>query len=130
MPDLKEKSMALVASVASVNLNSVATTNLFTVPADKVFVPSHVIIRDLSADAASTVCTFGQTGAKTDFLGSQTLSNLSAAGKAGILQPIPNATTVVIVEYTEAEIFCIDVTTGAGGACTCTVDVYGTLSDE
>ncbi len=64
---------------------------------------------------------------KDDFLAAQTLSNINAAGKAAILQPIPNATPVAVVEYTEGEIFGIDVTQAAGSACTCTADVYGTL---
>jgi len=129
MADAKEKTCALVASVASVNLNAVAATTLYTVPAGKTFVPHFVVVRALSADAALAVATFGQSGDKDDFLGAQTLSGLSAAGKAGILQPVPNATTVAVVEYTAGEVFVIDVTTAADGACTATVDVYGTLAD-
>lgn len=125
-----EKMPFLLSSTAAVDLNAVATTNLYTVPTDKKLVVMFVVLRVLSADAALTVATFGQTGAKTDFLGAQTLSGLDAAGECGILQPVPNATTVAGVEYTEGEIFCIDVTTAAGGACTCTLDVYGTLADE
>lgn len=127
--DLNEECISKLASVDSVDLNAVATTNLFTVPEGKKLVVSHVIIRNLSADAGSAVATFGQTGAKTDFLGSQTLSNLNAAAKAAVLQPVPNATPVALEEYTAAEIFCIDVTTAAGSACTATVEVFGKLAD-
>ncbi len=128
--DLKEKAMSLLKSVAAVDLNAVAFTNLVEVPPDKTMIVSHVVLRNLSADAASAVATFGQSGDKDDFLAAQTLSNISAAGKAAKLQPIPNATPVAIVEYTEGEIFGIDVTQAAGSGCTCTVEVHGKLSDE
>jgi len=35
-----------------------------------------------------------------------------------------------VIEYTAGEIFCIDVTTAAGAACTATVDVLGLMLDE
>ncbi len=127
--DLKEKALSLLKSVDAVDLNAVAFTNLLTVPPDKKMVVSHVVLRNLSADAASAIATFGQSGDKDDFLGAQTLININAAGKAAILQPIPNATPVAVVEYTEGEIFGIDVTQAAGSASTCTADVYGTLID-
>ncbi len=126
--DLKEKAVSLLSSV-SVDLNAVASTNLYTVPVGKKLVVDHVKLRDLSADAANTVATFGQSAAKTDFVGAQTLSNLNAAGKAGKIQPVPNATTPAIVEYTAGEIFVMDVTTAAGGACTCKAEVFGKLAD-
>jgi len=127
MGALNENSCALLARVTGVDLNAVAATTLYTVPAGKIFVPHYLVIRELDADAALTVCTFGQVGALTDFLGAQTLSGLNAAAAAGILMPVPNATTVKLIEYTAAEIFQIDVTTAAGGACTCTIEVFGTL---
>jgi hypothetical protein len=119
----------LLASVDSVDLNTAATTNLYTVPTGKKMVVDHIKIRKLSANATSTVVTLGKSTAKTDFLAAQTLSNLSAAGKAGKLMPVPNATPLAIVEYAAGEIFVIDVTTAAGIACTCTADVFGTLAD-
>jgi len=127
--DMNEECVSLLASVDSVDLNAVATTNLYTVPAGKKLVVDHVKIRNVSADAGSAVATFGKSGAKTDFLGSQTLSNLSAAGKAAKLQPVPNATPSAITEYAAGEIFVIDVTTAAGSACTTTVEVFGKLAN-
>jgi len=129
MSKLNEHACGMVARVESVNLNAVAATTLYTVPTAKIFVPHYLVIRELSDDAALTVATFGQVGALTDFLGAQTLSGLDAAGAAGILMPVPNATTVKITEYTAGEVFQIDVTTAAGAACTCTIEVFGTLMD-
>lgn len=127
--DMNKECISLLASVDSVNLNSVASTNLYTVPDGQKLIVDHVKPRKLSADAGNTVLTLGQSGDKDDFLGAQTLSNLNAAGKAAKLQPVPSATPPAIVEYTAGEVFVVDVTTAAGSACTATFDVFGTLSD-
>ena len=126
---LRENACAMVARVEGVNLNAVATTNLFTVPVGKIFTPHYVVLRELSGDAALLTLTLGQTGAKTDFLNTQTLSNLNAAEAVGIMQPIPHATTAKMVEYTAGEIFCVDITAADGGGETGTFEVFGTLMD-
>ncbi len=127
--DAKEKGIMMLAAVDSVDLNAVASTTLFTVPVGKKMVVDHIKLRNLSDDAGTAVVTFGQSGAKTDFVAAQTLSSLSAAGKAGKIQPVPNATTPAIVEYAAGTVFVIDVTTAAGAACTATAEVFGKLSD-
>ncbi|MCP4566834.1 MAG: hypothetical protein GY841_04545 [FCB group bacterium] len=130
MADLKENGCALLSSTASVDLNNASDTYCYEVPAGKKCVVHYVVIRNLSADADACIVDLGQSGTMDDFLSTQAIgTNLDGAGKAGILMPIPHATTVGIVEYTAGEIFVIDVTTLAGGACTCTVDVYGSLAD-
>ena len=126
-----ENLIFLLSSTASVDLNAVATTDLYTVPPGKILQVFFVGLRDLSATAAVTPgqITFGQTAAKTDFLAASVLTNLSAAEKTAIFQPIPHATVVAGIEYTAGEIFVGDVTVAAGGAATCTLDVYGRLKD-
>jgi len=125
--DMKEKAIALLGSVAAVNLNAVAFTSLLTVPPGKTAIVDHIKPHNLSAAAANAVATFGQSTAKTDFVGAQTLSNLSAAGKSCKIQPVPNATPAAIVEYAAGTSFGIDVTIAAGSACTATFDVFGHL---
>jgi len=120
---------SLLTSVSGVNLNAVATTNLYTGPPGKKFIVDHVRLRNLSATAGSAKATFGKSTAKTDFLGEQTLSNLNAAGKTTKLMPIPSATPPAAVEYAAGEIFVVDVTVAAGSACTCTLDVFGYLQN-
>ncbi len=132
MADLKENGCALLnTGGTAVDLNAApGATTLYETPAGKKMVPHYVVVRNLSADALIAAGSFGQVGALTDFLGIQTLgTNLSAAGTAGICMPIPAAVTVGVVEYTAGEIFQFDLTTAAGGACTCTMDVYGSLAD-
>ena len=126
--DLDQNAVSLLASVA-VDLNAVASTTIWTVPVGKKLVADHVKLRDLSADAANAVATIGKSTAKTDFVGAQTLSNLSAAAKAAKIQPVPSATPAAIVEYVAGDIVVIDVTTPAGGACTCTAELFGKLTD-
>ena len=208
MANLKEKAISLLSSTA-VDLNAVATTNLYTVPTGKTAWIADVIIRDVSADATAAEATFGQTGAKTDWLQRQRLfTHLNAADDAVILKrrsylegsatwdaasiadgdeeakeitvtgaalgdfclcshsvdvvdlvlsgQVTAANTVTaslanntggaldlgsgtvrarvwkldegFVEYTAAEIFCIDVTVAASVACTATVDVFGYIA--
>ncbi len=123
--NLNEECVSLLASVTGVDLNSVAFNSLYQCPPGKKWIPVAVVPRNLSATAASAQASLGESASQTDFLGTQTLSNLNAAGKAAILQPIPNATPVAIVEYDEDDDFGLDVTQAAGSACTATFDVFG-----
>lgn len=130
--DLKEISCALLASKSGVDLNGVADTEtaLYVVPTGKKAIIHKVVIRGLSASAALAVITLGKTGGACDeFLGNQTLSNLNGTTKAGILQTVPNATTVAQTILNAGESFGCEITTAAGGACTCTMDVFGHLYD-
>ena len=130
MADAKEKGLSLLSSTASVNLNAAADTetSLYTVPTGKTAVVVMAVIRSLSADTGAAVVTLGKTGGTCDqFLGDQTLSNITAsyADQCLILQPVPNATPVASLVLDAAEAFGIEITTAAGSACTCTVDVFG-----
>jgi len=126
--DMNKECISLLAS-KEVDLNAVAATTVYTVPAGMKMVVDHLKPRELSADAGNTVLTAGQSSAKTDFVGSQTLSNLSAAAKSCKIQPVPSATPAAIVEYPAGTEFVIDVTTAAGSACTATFDLLGKLSN-
>ena len=126
MADLKEKAVA-VLSETTVSLAGVAATTLYTVPTGKTCILDKVVI-SVSADAGASTVTVGQVGALTDFLPTQTLTALNVAQAAGILSPVPNATTVLHVEYTAGEIIQMDVTAANGNA-TNTVYLFGTLDD-
>ena len=127
---LNENEITKLASVASVNLNAAADTEtvLFTVPPNKSLIITHVVIRTLSATAASSVITLGKTGGSCDeWLGNQTLSGLNGTTKYGVLQPVPNATTPAGLILVAGESLGVEITTQAGGACTATFDVFGYL---
>jgi hypothetical protein len=125
---LNEKTPALLAKALLVNLGDTATSQtIYTVPAGFTCILDRVIIRQFSATAASCIVTVGQTGALTDFLGSMTLTACNSTNSVAILRPIPSGTVVKHIEYTPGTALILDVGTAAGGACTATVEFYGTL---
>jgi len=131
--DLKKISCALLASKVAVDLNAAADTEtaFFTVPTGKKCIIHKVIPHGLSASAGNAVITLGKTGGSCDeFLGNQTLSNLNGATKTAILQPVPNSTPVAQTILNAGESFGSEISTPAGSACTCTMDVFGHLYDE
>ena len=122
--DLKEYALTKV-STTTVALDGTGQTTLYTVPAGKTFIPVMAILR-AGADCGASIVTLGRSTALTDFLNSQTLGNIDAADDMAILQPVPNATPVLLKTYAAGIIFQIDVTTALGGA-TNYVDLFGWL---
>ena len=132
MADAKENVLALLSSTALCDLNAVAGTekSLYTVPAGKECVIDHIIMREFSAACGTAVVTFGKTGGTCDeFLGDQTLTNISGTGDYLIVSPVPNATPPKAEFFTAAQVFAMEITTAEGSALTCTVDVFGYLYD-
>jgi hypothetical protein len=132
MANAKEKGLMLLGSVASVDLNGAGgtETTLYTVPTGKTCIPIMVVLRSLSADPASAVVTIGKTGGDCDeFLGDQTLSAITVgyADECCVLMPVPAATPVASLVLDAAEVLGLEITTAAGGPCTCTADVFGYL---
>lgn len=131
---IKWKDECLVAVTTGVNLAGTAgtETTLYTVPVGYTFVPTKVILRDFSADEHATppVITLGTGGTTAeDFLGDQTLSNITAnyAREVIELRPLPNATPVTSDSIIAAGTFVLEITQANGAALTCTVDTYGYL---
>ncbi|MFA5379693.1 MAG: hypothetical protein WC455_28300 [Dehalococcoidia bacterium] len=122
--DLKEKSVGLLSST-TVTFGADGQTTLYTVPVGKRCILSHAVIV-AAADAGTTTCTIGQVGALTDFLPTNTLSNLDAQYDAVTIMPIPNTTPLKNKSYAAATVIQIDVGAHAGAAGN-TVFLYGTL---
>lgn len=129
MADLKAKAVALLGTVDSVNLNGTpnAETTIYTVPTGMKCVLDHVRIRNISANCTSATASFGAAGAAANFLGTQTLSALNAAGTTGRLTPVPNATTPIGYEYVAGTVLVMKLIAAAGIACTATVEFFGTI---
>lgn len=127
--DLKELGVTLIAQLLAQNFNLTSDLTLYTVPVGKEFTPFAICISAASGDLASSVVSFGQSTAKTDFLGNQTLSGINAAGDAGWCMPVPNATPVGIVTYTAGEVFTMDRVTAAGVSATADVSVFGFINE-
>ena len=133
MADLKENALAIVETTTGVDLNGAGGTEtvLYTVPTGKTFFPTHVIIRDPSADTANAVVTFGVGGGSADeFRGDQTLASVDGTTKYTViyLDQGTNDTPEAAVEITAGNTFVVEITTAAGGACTVTMSVVGILA--
>ncbi|KKM08248.1 hypothetical protein LCGC14_1725770 [marine sediment metagenome] len=130
LADLKEKSIALIAQELGDDFNVTTTLALYTVPTGKEFTPFAVCISKSSGSMTTATVSFGQSGALTDFLGTQTLTGINASGDAVWMQPVTTgATPVGIVTYTAGEIFSMDHVAAQGAGMTADVSVFGFLND-
>jgi len=104
-----------LSGIVTVSLAAAANTTLYTVPTGYTCVIDHVDLI-LGGDASTSAITIGRSTALTDFLDTQTLSDLDADGDKTCLRPIPNATSVKEKTYAAGVIIQVNVTTGNGGA--------------
>ncbi len=124
----------LVSTTILVDLAGTADTEtvLYAIPGGFTFVPTKVVLRTFSAEEHGTppIITLG-TGDTTaeDFLGNQTLSNITAnyAREVIELRPLPAATPVTSDSVVAAGTFVLEITQANGAALTCTVDTFGYL---
>ncbi len=133
MTALNENALAIVQTTTGVDLNAVAATEttLYTVPTGKTFYPTHVIIRDPSADTTNAVVTFGVGGGSADeFRPDQTLGAVDGTTKYTViyLDQGTNDTPEASVEVTAGNTFVVEITTAAGVTCTATMDAIGILA--
>ena len=83
-----------------------------------------------SAASTTAVLTFGQSTAVTDFLDSQTMTNLAAQYDVVTCVPVPNATPVKKKSYAAGTVFQVDVATAdVDGSDDATVNVWGYIYD-
>jgi hypothetical protein len=113
--DIKLYAIYPLGRKVTVSFAAAAATTLYTVPTGYIAVIDHVDVV-AGADAAATTVTVGRSTALTDFLSTQTLSNLDAAGDKVELRPIQNATPVKQKTYAAGVIIQIDVQLTVGGA--------------
>lgn len=130
---LQENALSLAGQEDACSLAAGAGTDknlVGAVPAGKIFIPVMVIMDEFSADEHGTppILTFGIAGGSCDeFLGNQTLDNITAAyaTEVLILQPIPNASPVVSVKLTAGEVFAMQISQANGVAMDARVSVIG-----
>lgn len=122
--DGSEKGLTKV-STTTVAFNATGQTTLYTVPANKIFIPAIAFLR-AGADAALTDVTFGRVGALTDWLNTIQLDNLDAAGdQVKVEQTNANPPTQAKT-YSAGTLFQVDVTVAQGGV-TNYIDLFGYL---
>jgi hypothetical protein len=123
--DLKECAISLL-SETTLDVTSTGQTTLYTVPTGKRCVLHCAVVVCGSAASTTATLTFGQVGALTDFLGTQTMTNLAAQYDAVTCIPVPNATPVKTKSYAASTVIQVDVSTAdADGMTDGTVYLFG-----
>jgi len=112
-----------VLDTVNVDFSTTGETVLYTTISGETTVLTQAGVR-AGGDAGATEVTIGQSGEVTDFLDTQTLSNLNAFGEMVILQPVPNATPVGLKHYYGETQIRMNVETADGGAINW-VDILG-----
>lgn len=128
MPDAKNRGIMKLGTREGVSLNAAVASEmtLWTCPIGKAGFPTEFVFRELSADAANAVITIGLRGGNcNEILSDITLSGLDAVDKAAVIKPIPASTPVVQDIITAGQEVAVEITTQAGGACTCIIDTFG-----
>lgn len=120
--DMRENADTLLASIAAIDLNALAETTLFTVPAGKSCIITKVVMRNADGAVATASVSFGfDTGDADDVIANA----VNALAGTTNYEVIPAKSDAVRGAATDT--FKIDVNTAEGGARTCTVDVFGYL---
>lgn len=114
MADLRETSDSLL-STTTVSFGADGQTTLYTVPSGKRCILTKAIVI-AAADAGTTTITMGALGALTDFLATNTLSNLDAQYDVVIVRPIPSTTPLKSKSYAAGTVLQVDVGAHAGAA--------------
>lgn len=118
-----------ILSATTVNLITAdpTATTLYTVPVGKTLILTRVSMV-ATGDSHLSVVTVGRVGALTDFVGSQTLTNLAAEGDVAHLSPIIHATVPVAQKsYAAGTIIQMNVTTGTAATGGAKVFLFGIL---
>ena len=113
-------------STTTVAFNADADTTLYTVPTGKRCVLTHAIVVAAGDAGATTTLSIGANGAETDFIPSNTLSNLDAEFDTVILQPIPNTTPLKMKSYVAETVIEAQVASQSGAAGN-TIYLFGIL---
>jgi len=125
--DIKELAIYLLSST-TIDLQTDADTTLYTVPTGYRCVLCWADIICGSAASTTAVITIGQSTALTDFLTSQTLTNLAAQYDVCTCMPVPNATPVKKKSYAAGTVIQLDIETAdADGSDDATCNLFGYL---
>jgi hypothetical protein len=120
MASLKDKAITLLGSVSGVDMKTAASTAIFTVPANRTLVITHVIVRNNTASLAG-----GTSYSVTGFRQAFSLNAITAT-----------TTNYILIQGTDITSFTVQaastvinwtVTTGATAAGTATIDIFGYL---
>jgi len=112
MPETNDECASILSTIDIADLSAVADATLYTVPVGKLTIP---VIAFLKADGdvgAALVCSIGQAGAETDWVGATNGDNLDAANDVIPFMPVPSATPATMKAYTAGTVIEFRVSTG------------------
>jgi len=123
MPDLKEKALALLASVSGVGLqNGDGKTILYTVPPGKKAIITHCVARQPTASlAGGTDFDFGDGASADSWKNTVDLSSMTAATDYMVIEGNNAKYTV----FDASDEFGVKPVTGATADAEATIDVFG-----
>lgn len=131
--ELDHCAITLVGKEDACDLNAAVGTEKKlcpAVPTGKILIIDHIIMDEFSAACTTAVVTFGKAGGSCDeFLGNQTLTNISGTGDYLIIRPVPHATSPKAEFFTAGQEFAMEITTAEGSALTARVKVFGHYDD-
>ena len=111
----------LLGFVPAVNLNSVAATSLFTVPAGVSCYVTKIVVQNYSTGTPTTYSvSFGASGSPTDWSATATDANATTTS-AKVFSP----TATLMKKYAAATVFVANVTIAQGTAVTGDILVFG-----
>lgn len=112
-----------LGKLTGLNLNAVAATNIFQVPAAGLTrcIVTELIVDNFSMASTTASVSFGASGTPTDYLATATMPG-AATNKAISLFPASNAAYAV---YGTSVFFVANVTIAQGAAATCDIRALG-----
>ena len=120
MPALEESAITLLSTTTGVDMQAVASTPLYVVPAGKTLYVDAVVIRDLSASLAG--------GTDYDMTNWQTTMDLSGITVVGSYTKLYTSGGQPYTPSPGATVINWVVNTGSTAACTATLELYGHLA--
>lgn len=125
MADIREHSIGLLSSTTIADMKSAATHSLFTIPAGKIAIITHVVVHTPSATlAGGTDYGFGVAADCTSFKQPVTLTTVTATNHYFVVDN-NNVCTIA----TATQVFSMEITDGSDGDASAVVDVFGYLFD-
>jgi hypothetical protein len=118
MPSLKDKGIALLGSLAGVDMKTAASVTIFTTPIGKVTRITSMVVRDTTASLAG-----GTSYSVTNWRQTFSLAALTTAG-TGFIRVV-GADLAQYTEIAGGTAVQLTVTTGATAAGTATIDIFG-----
>lgn len=118
-----------LSKTSSINMKSTGQTTLYTVPAGKTAIITHIMVRVTSASNVTGVpiITAGVTASWTSILASTTLTNLDATGEYVLIHVSSPSIQTAAAGVIKLDVATAATTTGGGDTYVAEVRLFGFL---